>query len=65
MSWTSPNGTPLTDHVIARVQLDVLAELYDAAMNSEYGTVPTALYNRANSATIHAWNLGYLNPKGV
>jgi hypothetical protein len=58
--WTSPNGTPLSDATIARVDLDILAELYAAETADDRDS---DVWDRANQATLYAWDLGYRNPR--
>lgn len=54
--WTSHRGTPLPPGVMARVDLDVLQQLYAAESGD-------AQWPEADSATRYAWGLGWRNPR--
>lgn len=53
--WVSPGGSPLSRVTIGRVDLDLLAQMYEEEATE--GVLP-----RADSATRLAWLLGYMKP---
>lgn len=60
-TWYSAGGTPLSPDVIARVDDELLARLYaletDPSIHIDWKAVDTA--------TKHAWDLGYKNPRST
>lgn len=60
-TWWSPRGVPLGPGILAKVDIDLLAEMYRE--EEQDLSLPIPAWDAANTATRHAWAYGYRNPR--